>query len=549
MHTAFIRPIHSAALIRFAFILALLISLAAPSSAAPAKPDFGPNVLIFNPSMPAADIQAQIDKVYAIQQHSEFGSARYAFLFLPGDISRRRARRLLHRSHRPRSHARRRPHHRQRPLRRQPAPQQRHLHLLARRRGLLRHSRPTGTMQWAVSQAVPFRRMHVLGNLVLHQHHGWASGGWISDSLIDGNVDSGSQQQWISRNSEWHSWTGANWNMVFVGVKDPPRRRMAHAALHQSRPNPHRPRKALPLRSMRAATIPSAFPPCAPTAAASPGTAARHRGNPSPSRSSFIAHPGDTAASLNAQLAQGKNLLFTPGLYDLTEPIRVTRPNTIVMGLGFATLRPVNGTAALTTADADGIILAGLLIDAGPAQSPVLLQVGPQGSHASHAKNPISLHDVFFREGGAARGPHHLQSRNQLATTPSSITPGSGAPITAPASDGIRTSAPTAWSSTATTSPPTASSSSITSNFRSSGTATAAAPTSINPKSPTTRPTRRATPSAAGSQRLGLLQSRGQRHHPRSLGPRHLLRLPPPQRRRSPAPSRSRRSPASASTT
>jgi hypothetical protein len=64
--------------------------------------------------------------------------------------------------------------------------------------------------------------MHVRGDLVLHQHHGWASGGWMADSLVDGNVDSGSQQQWVSRNCEWKSWTGSNWNMVFVGVVHPP---------------------------------------------------------------------------------------------------------------------------------------------------------------------------------------------------------------------------------------------------------------------------------------------------------------------------------------
>jgi hypothetical protein len=51
---------------------------------------------------------------------------------------------------------------------------------------------------------------------------GWASGGWMADTLVDGNVDSGSQQQWISRNSEWRSWTSSNWNMVFVGVPNPP---------------------------------------------------------------------------------------------------------------------------------------------------------------------------------------------------------------------------------------------------------------------------------------------------------------------------------------
>ncbi len=58
----------------------------------------------------------------------------------------------------------------------------------------------------------------------------------------------------------------------------------------------------------------------------------------------------------------------------------------------------------MTTADADGIIIAGLLFDAGATSSPVLLEVGPEGSKASHARNPISLHDVFFRVGGAGVG-------------------------------------------------------------------------------------------------------------------------------------------------
>ena len=133
------------------------------------------------------------------------------------------------------------------------------------------------------------------------------------------------------------------------------------------------------------------------------------RGGSTPGRSIplsrfYIAHPGDTAAQINAQLARGKNLLFTPGIYDLTETLRVTRPNTVVMGLGFATLRPVTGKAALTTADADGIILAGLLFDAGALPSPVLLEIGVEGSRASHSGNPISLHDIFFRVGGAGAG-------------------------------------------------------------------------------------------------------------------------------------------------
>ncbi len=58
----------------------------------------------------------------------------------------------------------------------------------------------------------------------------------------------------------------------------------------------------------------------------------------------------------------------------------------------------------MITADADGIIIAGLLFDAGPTTSPVLLQIGSNKSTVSHSKNPISLHDVFFRVGGAGAG-------------------------------------------------------------------------------------------------------------------------------------------------
>jgi len=119
----------------------------------------------------------------------------------------------------------------------------------------------------------------------------------------------------------------------------------------------------------------------------------------------YIARAGiDTAATMNAQLEKGKNLLLTPGIYDLTEPIQVNRPNTVVMGLGFATLHPTHGTPAMTTADADGIEIAGLLFDAGPEKSPVLLEVGPERSKADHAKNPVGLQDVFFRVGGAGVG-------------------------------------------------------------------------------------------------------------------------------------------------
>src|SRR6266542_3709247 len=78
-----------------------------------------------------------------------------------------------------------------------------------------------GSDRWAVSQAAPYRRMHVRGNLQLDDG-GWASGGFISDTKVDGQIRSGSQQQFLTRNSQMGSWSGSNWNMVFVGDQGAP---------------------------------------------------------------------------------------------------------------------------------------------------------------------------------------------------------------------------------------------------------------------------------------------------------------------------------------
>ncbi|MGA7925148.1 MAG: coagulation factor 5/8 type domain-containing protein [Candidatus Sulfotelmatobacter sp.] len=381
-----------------------LLAAALPALAAKgAKPLFGPNVLIFNPSTTSQTIQKQIDAVYAIQQHNEFGPQRNALLFLPGRYSvdvpvgfytevmglgaSPGATRIAGNVHADANHE----------------------HNNATTtfwravEGL--SIEPTGgTMQWAVSQAVSLRRMYVRGDLVLHQHHGWASGGWMSDSLVGGNVDSGSQQQWIARNCDWKSWTGANWNMVFVGVlhspegawPSPPYTKVARAPVVREKPF---------LQVNAAGEFSVRVPGLRSDGIGITWRGGETAGETIPIERFYIASPVvDTAETINAQLALGKDLILTPGIYELTAPIRVERPHTVVLGLGFATLHPVKGTAAMTTADADGIEIAGLLFDAGPSESPVLLEVGPEESRARHAKDPITLHDVFFRVGGSAVG-------------------------------------------------------------------------------------------------------------------------------------------------
>jgi hypothetical protein len=118
----------------------------------------------------------------------------------------------------------------------------------------------------------------------------------------------------------------------------------------------------------------------------------------------YIARPGDSVQVINNQLARGKHLILTPGVYDVARSIAVKRADTVVLGMGLATLKAVTGATPMTIADKPGIILAGVTIDAGSVESPVLLQVGkPNGNNGvanNKPRNPTTLSDVYFRVGG-----------------------------------------------------------------------------------------------------------------------------------------------------
>jgi hypothetical protein len=120
-----------------------------------------------------------------------------------------------------------------------------------------------------------------------------------------------------------------------------------------------------------------------------------------PLSSFYLAKPGDSVAKINFQLLLGKNLIFTPGVYDVASTILVSHPNQVVLGLGMTTLTAQRGSTPLATLDLPGIDVAGLTIDAGPQNSPVLFKVGTKllGGLGS-TSNPVAIQDVFFRIGG-----------------------------------------------------------------------------------------------------------------------------------------------------
>jgi hypothetical protein len=124
-----------------------------------------------------------------------------------------------------------------------------------------------------------------------------------------------------------------------------------------------------------------------------------------PLRTFFVAHPSDSIAKIDLALAEGRNLLLTPGVYDVAHSIAVRRADTVVLGLGLPTLTAQRGAVPLTVADVRGVDIAGLTIDAGPVKSPALLRVGTRhGRGGSRAADPTALQDVFFRIGGPHLG-------------------------------------------------------------------------------------------------------------------------------------------------
>ena len=115
----------------------------------------------------------------------------------------------------------------------------------------------------------------------------------------------------------------------------------------------------------------------------------------------YIASPDkDNADTINKALAQGKNILFTPGVYKIDKTINVTKENTIIYGMGLATLEAVDGNICMETKDVSGIKICGLLFDAGEKKSETMLKVGSEKSDVFHEDDPICLSDVYFRVGG-----------------------------------------------------------------------------------------------------------------------------------------------------
>ncbi|WP_205865032.1 adenylyl cyclase [Planctomonas sp. JC2975] len=260
------------------------------------------------------------------------------------------------------------------------------------------------TMRWSVSQAAPLRRVDIAGNLTLMGRFGaYASGGFLADSNIDGLVTNGSQQQWYTENSSVGSWSNGVWNQVFSGVTGAPADATYPSPPYTTLDSTPLSREA-PFLYVDGGRYKVFVPNAKRNASGVSWSTDSTDGTSLPMSAFYIAHPGDSASTINAQLASGKNLIVTPGVYTLDQALRVKRADTVILGQGEATLTPTRGNAAIEVGDVKGVKISGLTIDAGAVKSDVLVQVGPSGAHVSDPADPTTLSDVFVRIGGARQG-------------------------------------------------------------------------------------------------------------------------------------------------
>ena len=201
-------------------------------------------------------------------------------------------------------------------------------------------------MLWAVSQAAPLRRVHVTHSLMLTEvvpnvGAGYASGGFLADSLVDGIIQAGGQQQWLTRNVQAGAWKDGAWSRVFVGVEGAPDARCGGGSgnmvvVPKTPTIAEKPYIAFDEVAKWTLRVPA-------LRTASSGTSWTAGAGPSSSDAVYsftqvyVATAADSAAAINAKLAAGLHVVLSPGIYELEDTLQLSTPNQVLLGLGLAT--------------------------------------------------------------------------------------------------------------------------------------------------------------------------------------------------------------------
>ena len=298
---------------------------------------------------------------------------------------------------------------------------------------------------------VQHQRRHDVDGL-LHAGPQYASGGFIADSKLDGRVAqrlAAAVPACATATSA--RWSNGVWNQVFAGVEGAPaqsyypRTARRYTTLPTTPVSREKPYLYVDATGSYSVFVPSLQRELGRARPGRPGTtpgtlAAARRASSSPSRRT-------RSQAINNALATGKNLLLTPGVYDVDQTIKVKRADTVVLGLGIATLtRGRTASSPLTVGDVPGVDIAGVIDRRRPGQLAGAAAVGSAPEHGSNARRHQTTRPTRRRcrtcsSASAARTSARptVEPRGQQRQRRSSTTSGPGGPTTATASAGRST--------------------------------------------------------------------------------------------------------------
>jgi hypothetical protein len=264
---------------------------------------------------------------------------------------------------------------------------------------------PTGkTNYFRTSQACPVRDIIVQGDFAMAEREGgcggdpslggYSSGGFVSNTQVNGKFDLATQQQFYVEKTSFGSTSGGAWNIEFNGCKTSlktsscPSTPMftVNATVQGVSRSPPRLfydvttdsyQINLPIEHVDANGIQS------------------HEIDTSITNI-HIADQFDSADDISSYISSGKSIIFPPGVFLYKSAIVVNRENAVIVGSGFSTVRAINGNRCIVV-DAGNVFITGLILESGGTKtSPCLLHVEANGD----SDKPVWLSDIFCRVGG-----------------------------------------------------------------------------------------------------------------------------------------------------
>ena len=303
---------------------------------------------------------------------------------------------------------------------------------------------------WAVSQAAPLRRVHVRKNLDLGDAYAFGSGGFLANAQVDGKCNYFNQQQLFSRavhfNGDAGSVSGGVWNTVFSGCtgvvpaegKVPGTDNLVVTVEETPKVCLEKPYIVMTKSGDYELHIPK-FTTDDTSGAQLDGSNTEVRcfsrvkvgkailpldedGNyaeiDDDKYNELTESDGKLTLELQEALDEGKDLVLSPGIYFLTQPLVVKKPNQVILGIGLATLvAPQDGSPCIRVqAGTPGVKIASVVLE-GSVQKKAfsshanadkvrsLIDFGEADKTGfddpGDASNPGLLSDIFTRVGGS----------------------------------------------------------------------------------------------------------------------------------------------------